>query len=105
MLLGIPCQSLTMARVPAVRTKVCLLGMPDLTPTHSQRFEMGNQLVSFQVSGAWHLCCQGSFSVANHERSPLWRHPDVLEPFGSLVMRQSWCAPLQAERCCQELRG
>ena len=87
--LGPPRQSFTMARVPAVRTKVCLLGMPDLTPTHSQRVEMGNQLVSFQVSCALHFCGKGSFSVANHERSPLWRHPDVLEPFGSLVLRQS----------------
>ena len=32
-----PRQSLTMARVTAVRMKVFLLGLPDLTPTHSAR--------------------------------------------------------------------
>ena len=80
--LGPPRQSFTMARVPAVRTKVFPLGLPDLTPTQSQLVEMGNQLVS--VSGQ--LCfalytARGSFSVANPERSLLWIHPDVLELF------------------------
>ena len=56
-----PRQSFTMARVPAVRTKVFLLGIPDLTPTHSQRVEMGNQLVSVQVSCALHFMLQGIF--------------------------------------------
>ena len=51
--LGTPCQSFTMARVPAVRTKVFPLGLPDLTPTQSQIVEMGNQLASAPVK--W--CC------------------------------------------------
>ena len=71
-----------MARVPAVRTKVSPLGLPDLTQTQSQLVEMGHQLVS--VFGK--LCfalytARESFSVENPERSLLGLHPDVLGLF------------------------
>ena len=57
--LGTPCQSFTMARVLAVRTKVFPLGLPDLTPTQSQLVEMGNQLVSVSVQLGLHSYCRG----------------------------------------------
>ena len=47
--LGTHGQPFTMARVPAVRTKVLPRALPDLTPTQSQIVEMGNQLVSVSV--------------------------------------------------------
>ena len=80
--LGTPCQSFTMARVPAVRTKVFPLGLPDLTPSQSQLVEMGNQLVSVSVKLCLALYAAGGyFSLENPERSLLWIHPDVLELF------------------------
>ena len=44
--LGTLCQSFTMARVPAVRTKMLPLGLPALTQAQPQLVEMGFQLVS-----------------------------------------------------------
>ena len=77
---GTPCQSFTMARVPAVRTKAFPLGLPDLTPTQSQLVEMGNQLVSVSVKLCLALYTAGRyFSLENPERSLLWIHPEVLE--------------------------
>ena len=46
---------------------------------------MGNQLVAVQVSCVLHFMLQGIFLGTNPELSQLWIHPDVLEPFGSLV--------------------
>ena len=80
--LGTPCQSFTMARVPAVRTQVFPLGLPDLTPSQSQLVEMGNQLASVSVKLCFALYIAGGyFSLENPERSLLWIHPDVLELF------------------------
>ena len=81
--IGTPCHSFTMARVPAVRSKVFPLGFPDLTETQAQFVDMGNRLASVSAK----LCCAlyaagGYFSLENPERSLLWIHPDILELFG-----------------------
>ena len=52
-------QSFTRTCGPAVRTKVFPLGLPDLTPTQSPPPEMGNQLVLYLLSCAWHFICGG----------------------------------------------
>ena len=92
-------QSFTMACGPAVRMKVFPLGLPDLTPTQSPPAEMGNQLVLYLLSCAWHFILRGGYlSLEIPERSLFGYIQKFSNSCGSLVLRQSEYITTHTER-------
>ena len=75
---GVPCKSMTWARIPQLRSRKYLEGVPGLGPRQQALVTLGNELVAFTVQ-----CCaflhlaQGYFSIENPERSWLWFMSDV----------------------------
>ena len=78
--LGTPCQSMTWARCPQLRTTACPLGRGDLTKHQAQLVAKGNELAKFSLNLC---CCQAKhgrfFSIENPEYSWLWVLPQTIE--------------------------
>ena len=78
--LGTPCQSMTWARCPQLRTTACPLGRGDLSRRQAWLVAEGNTLAAFSLNLC---CCQakngGFFSIENPEYSWLWVLPQMIE--------------------------
>ena len=73
---GTPCQSMTWARDPQLRSTEWPLGLPQLSEKQRALVSMGNELASFTVSLCELLWSVGAtFSVENPELSWLWLLP------------------------------
>ena len=70
---GAPCQSLTWARDPQLRSAEWPWGLPNLLPHQQELVDMGNALVEFTALLCDVLHAAGaSFSVENPEMSWVW---------------------------------
>ena len=74
-----PCQSMSWARSPQLRSALRLSGLPGLTEKQQRLVTLGNQLLAFTCS-----CCVGLhalgafFSIDKLELSWLWLQQDML---------------------------
>ena len=74
-----PCQSMSWARSPQLRSALRPSGLPGFTGKQQHVVTLGNQLLAFTC---W--CCVGRlalgafFSIKNHELSWLWLQQDML---------------------------
>ena len=77
---GIPCQTLTFARIPQLRNAQFVEGLPDLSMRNADLVKIGNQLVNFTVDACVALHSVGGyFSVENPLRSWLWKMYEIGE--------------------------
>jgi hypothetical protein len=77
---GIPCQTLTFARIPQLRNAQFVEGLPDLSMRNADLVKIGNQLVNFTVLACVALHSVGGyFSVENPLRSWLWKMHEIGE--------------------------
>ena len=83
--LAVPCQSLTLARRPALRDHAYPRGRPGLTPEQNHLVAAGNALVDFACVLAFALWTSNSyFSIENPWRSWLWAIPEMKRLFSLL---------------------
>eukprot|EP00971_Amphidinium_carterae_P059255 1171678-Amphidinium_carterae.2 len=76
--LAVPCQSMTLARRPQLRTCEYPYGVPDLGDTQLELVRMGNDLLRFAVQIAELAHLHGAyFSIENPEFSWLWAMPEL----------------------------
>ena len=70
---GTPCQSMTWARLPQLRSWIFPRGLPTLLPHQQELVELGNNLLDFTVRLCLALYEAASyFSIENPELSWLW---------------------------------
>ena len=80
--LGNPCQSFTQARVPALRSRLCPLGLPGLTAVQRALVISGNELASVSAILCLAIHKAGGYvSMESPERSLIWFFPEIRDLF------------------------
>ena len=81
--LAVPCNSLSWARHPQLRSILAVYGVDNLNPRQHRKVEDGNKLVKWSTQFcAWLHSHDGYFSIENPFPSWFWCMPEV---------RQPWC--------------
>ena len=81
---ALPCQSLTGARDPMLRSSEFLFGLPGLSVKDAKMVDEANSLISWVLEMCLALITAGGyFSLENPIGSLLWLFPDVIELYHS----------------------